>query len=176
MELTRSDIEQLLKVIDSAPFDVIHIEWKGLKLSLKRGGEGGAFDPTELTQFSIPPTSAGQDPSPPPVQASEAAGTSDSPPMPTTPAPAVDTVDTDSGVSVKSPTVGIFYRRPEPSAPPFVEEGERVEEGDTLCLIEVMKVFTAITAEVSGTLERVLVEDNAMVEHDQILMLITPDD
>ncbi len=51
-----------------------------------------------------------------------------------------------------------------------------MEEGDTLCLIEVMKVFTAITAEVSGTLERVLVEDNAMVEHDQILMLITPDD
>ncbi len=175
MELTRSDIEQLLKLIDSAPFDVIHIEWKGLKLSLKRG-EGGAFDPTELVRFSAPPASAAQEPSPPPVQVSEAGETSDPSSLPATPAPAVDTVDTGSGVSVKSPTVGIFYRRPEPGAPPFVEEGERVEEGDTLCLIEVMKVFTAITAEVSGTLERVLAEDNAMVEHDQILMLITPDD
>ena len=174
MELTRSDIEQLLKLVDSAPFDVIHIEWKGLKLSLKRGS-GTAFDPSELTHLSPATEFNSQDPSPPPAPAYEAAPKPE--PLPVAPATGsgAGSTNPEEGVPVKSPTVGIFYRRPEPNAPPFVEKGSPVKQGDTLCLIEVMKVFTAITAEVSGTVERLLVEDNTMVEAGQTLMLIVPD-
>lgn len=177
MELDRSDIEQILKLIDEASFDLIQIEWKGLKILLKRGPDG-AFDPAELAEV-LPPAAAA---------ASEVAAPAKSTlnnDVPAAREPELDSAPTGSsteaddfgdGVAVKSPTVGMFYRRPDPSAPPFAEEGARVEQGDTLCLIEVMKLFTAITAEVSGKIERVLVEDGAMVEFDQTLMLITPDD
>ena len=77
-------------------------------------------------------------------------------------------------VRVTSPMVGTFYRRPAPDQPAFVEEGQRVEAGDTLCLIEAMKLFNEITAETAGTVRSVALEDAAPAEFGQLLFLIEP--
>ncbi len=174
MELNRSDIEQILKLIDGAPFDVIHIEWKGLKISLNRGSDG-AFDQNKISAFSSAPNATSNDTAntPHPPFSKGILNVSEQSTLSTHQHIRDEIVESDVSVAVKAPTVGMFYRRPEPSAPPFVEEGATVDEGDTLCLIEVMKVFTAITSPKAGKVDRIMVDDNAMVEHDQILFLIT---
>ena len=71
--------------------------------------------------------------------------------------------------------VGRAFRRPTPEEAPYVEVGSRVAAGDTVCLIEVMKLFTAIESPVSGTVAAIAFEDGAAVEYDQPLIWITPD-
>lgn len=83
----------------------------------------------------------------------------------------VDSANTDA-VQVKAPVVGVFYRQPEPGAPPFVEVGSRVGKGDTVGLLEVMKMFTSVTAPTAGTIKAILADNNEFVEFDQPLMLI----
>jgi acetyl-CoA carboxylase biotin carboxyl carrier protein len=73
---------------------------------------------------------------------------------------------------VMSPLPGIFYRRPAPDKPPYKSEGDRVKEGDTIGLVEVMKQFTEIHADASGQILRFLVENEAPVEPEQPLLLI----
>ena len=80
----------------------------------------------------------------------------------------------DGLVRVTSPMVGTFYRRPGPDQPAFVEEGQRVEAGDTLCLIEAMKLFNEIVAEQGGTVRTIALEDAAPAEFGQLLFLIEP--
>ncbi len=75
-------------------------------------------------------------------------------------------------ISVTSPSVGIFYRRSEPDAHPYVEVGSFVEEGDTLALIEVMKTFGPVSTEVRGHIVDILAKDGEMVEHGQTLFRI----
>jgi acetyl-CoA carboxylase biotin carboxyl carrier protein len=70
--------------------------------------------------------------------------------------------------------VGTFYRRPGPDEPPFVEVGQRVEAGDTLCLIEAMKLFNEIVAERAGVVRTVCLEDAAPAEFGQLLFLLEP--
>jgi acetyl-CoA carboxylase biotin carboxyl carrier protein len=76
------------------------------------------------------------------------------------------------GHVVKSPMVGTFYRSAQPGAAPFVEEGKAVKAGDTLCIIEAMKLLNEIDAEVSGTIKQVLVENGQPVEFGQPLFII----
>ena len=75
---------------------------------------------------------------------------------------------------VKSPIIGTFYRKPSPEKPNFVEVGDRVNVGDTLCVIEAMKLFNEIEAETSGTIVKILVDDSTPVEFDQPLFVIDP--
>jgi acetyl-CoA carboxylase biotin carboxyl carrier protein len=77
-------------------------------------------------------------------------------------------------VAVRSPMVGTFYLRPSPDQPPFVTVGATVQADDTVCLVEVMKMFNTVKADVAGTVERILVETGKPVQHDQIVMLIKP--
>lgn len=77
--------------------------------------------------------------------------------------------------SVKSPMVGTFYRSPEPKAPAFVEVGQHVKADDTVCIIEVMKLFNSISAGHSGTVTHILVNDAEAVEYGQVLIVIDPD-
>ncbi len=77
-----------------------------------------------------------------------------------------------SGTIVESPMVGTFFRSSSPSAEPFTEVGEVVEKGDTLCIIEAMKIMNQIEAEVSGTVRAVLVEDGQAVEYGEPLVVI----
>ncbi len=73
---------------------------------------------------------------------------------------------------VRSPMVGTFYRAPSPDAPPFVEEGDSVRKGQTLCIIEAMKMMNEIEAEVAGRIVRILCENAQAVEYGQPLMVV----
>jgi acetyl-CoA carboxylase biotin carboxyl carrier protein len=103
-------------------------------------------------------------------------------PVPVVPAPiAVAPVEAETapvaeaaGDTIKSPIIGTFYRKPSPDKPNFVEVGDHVNEGDTLCVIEAMKLFNEIEAEMSGTIVKILVEDSTPVEFDQPLFVIDP--
>ncbi len=77
-------------------------------------------------------------------------------------------------IDVKSPMVGTFYRAPEPGAEPYVKVGSRVGNGQTLCIIEAMKIMNELEAEVSGTIKEVLVEDAQPVEFGQVLFRVEP--
>jgi acetyl-CoA carboxylase biotin carboxyl carrier protein len=77
-------------------------------------------------------------------------------------------------ITMKSPIIGTFYRKPSPDKPAFVEVGDTISKGDVLCVIEAMKLFNDIESEVSGKIIKVLVEDSSPVEFDQPLFLIDP--
>jgi len=91
---------------------------------------------------------------------------------PSAPAPDADAPEQADGHSVKSPMVGIFYRASSPGSGAFVEVGQSVNAGDTLCIIEAMKLLNEIEAEVSGTVKAVLVDNGQPVEYGQPLFLI----
>ena len=77
-------------------------------------------------------------------------------------------------VAVRAPNLGTFYRAPKPGAPAYVEVGQQIDAGTEVCLIEVMKLFTPVKAGVAGTVREVCVDDAAMVEFEQVLVIIEP--
>lgn len=77
-------------------------------------------------------------------------------------------------IQVKSPMIGTFYRSSSPDKPPYVKVGDRVVKGDTVCIVEAMKLFNEIESEVSGKIVKVLVEDAQPIEYDQPLFLVDP--
>jgi len=87
-----------------------------------------------------------------------------------TPAPAA--APAQSGHQVKSPMVGTFYNKASPTSAPFVTQGQQVNAGDTLCIIEAMKMMNQIEADKSGTISAILVEDGSPIEFDQVLFVI----
>ncbi|MCX7171939.1 MAG: acetyl-CoA carboxylase biotin carboxyl carrier protein [Proteobacteria bacterium] len=91
-------------------------------------------------------------------------------------APSSEVVIPEGMVAVLAPSLGTFYQAPKPGAQPFVAIGQRVEPDTELCIIEVMKLFTAVRAGVAGIVRRMLVADGQMVEYDQPLFLIEPAD
>lgn len=98
-------------------------------------------------------------------------------PIPTAPAPAAPTPAeaTDDGLhEVLSPMVGTFYQAPSPEADPFVREGDRIESGQTLCIIEAMKILNEIPADIQGEVVEILVGDGQPVEYNQALLKIRP--
>ena len=82
--------------------------------------------------------------------------------------------DDSKYITIKSPIIGTFYRKPSPDKPVFVEVGTDIKEGDVLCVIEAMKLFNEIESEVSGKIVKVLVDDSSPVEFDQPLFLVDP--
>ena len=95
------------------------------------------------------------------------------PPPEASPGPAPEPqAEEPEGHLVRSPMVGTFYRAPSPGAKPFVEEGQQVKEGDTLCIIEAMKILNQIESDQSGVVKRILVENGQPVEYNQPLFLI----
>lgn len=113
-----------------------------------------------------------------PVMAAPApASTAPQPAAPATPAEAEAASGAEGlpdGEIVRSPMVGTFYDAPNPDSEPFVKEGQKVSKGETLCLIEAMKMFNQIESEYSGTVAAVLVESGQPVEFDQPLFVIRP--
>ncbi len=89
--------------------------------------------------------------------------------------PTADQEEEISGHSIKSPMVGTFYRSPSPSAPPFTEVGQRVNEGDTICIVEAMKLLNQIEADKSGVIKKILIDNGQPVEYGQPLFIIDPE-
>ena len=90
--------------------------------------------------------------------------------QPTEPAPA----ETPNWIPVESPMTGMFYRGPSPSEPPYVEEGDLVHEGQTIGLVEAMKVFNEIPAPATGIVRRILAQNATLVQQGEVLMLLEP--
>ena len=101
-------------------------------------------------------------------------------PTPSAPSPVVESstpasdADDNNYITIKSPIIGTFYRKPSPDKPSFVEVGDTVSEGTVLCVIEAMKLFNDIESEVSGKIVKILVDDTSPVEFDQPLFLVDP--
>jgi len=111
-------------------------------------------------------------PAPPPAPAAAPAATGSAPRTEKTAADKILSVT--KGHIVKSPMVGTFYRAPSPGAKPFVEVGQTVKQGQTLCIIEAMKMLNQIEADASGVVSEILVENEAAVQFDQPLFVIEP--
>ncbi len=156
MELTHEDVKRILALIDEAEhLEEIEIAFGDFRLHVRRDAKGRASAPSSVDAAEEAPVAAA------PAKA----------PMPT---PAEEPL-VDGEVAVRAPMLGTFYRSPAPGEPPFVEAGERVKAGDTVCLIEVMKLFTTIRAGIAGVVRRIPAANGQLVEYNEVLIVIAPD-
>ena len=162
MALSYADVGEILKMIDTSSCAEVILELDGIKMVVRKGGQGSSTPESS----AIPGESlSGIDT---PTKEKLITQTSPQPRDKVVSAEAV----ASKGDIIKSPMVGTFYSRPSPEEPPFVIAGQEVKKGDTLCLIEVMKLFTAVECTTDGTVEMIFAEDGALVEFDQPLFSI----
>ncbi|SNR93741.1 acetyl-CoA carboxylase biotin carboxyl carrier protein [Belliella buryatensis] len=152
------EIQDLIDFISNSGLAEVKIETEEFKLSIKKNSE---------THFV---TAAPAAPAPTLAPATAAA------PAPASSAPAAAPAkdDTSKYIEIKSPMIGTFYRTPNPDADSFVNVGDSVKAGQTVCIIEAMKLFNEIESEVSGKIVKVLVDNATPVEYDQPLFLVDP--
>jgi acetyl-CoA carboxylase biotin carboxyl carrier protein len=160
------DIQNLIKFVAKSGASEVKLEMEDVKITIKTGGE------TErMETVAYPASHAVVHAAPAALQApAPAAPVAESAPVAA--APAAD--NNDKYITVKSPIIGTFYRKPSPDKSVFVEVGDSVSPGSVLCVIEAMKLFNEIESEVSGKIVKVLVDDSSPVEFDQPLFLIDP--
>ena len=161
MEL--KEIQNLIKFVAKSGVNEVHVEMGETKVTIKTGGDVVQQVVTAPAAIEVA-TPAAPVASPAPAPAAE----------PAPPAPAAATAENDNHITIKSPIIGTFYRKPSPDKPNFVEAGDQVNEGDVLCVVEAMKLFNEIESEVSGTIVKVLVDDSSPVEFDQPLFIVDP--
>lgn len=161
MEL--KEIQNLIKFVAKSGVNEVHVEMGETKVTIKTGGDVVQQVVTAPAAIEVA-TPAAPVVAPAPAPAAE----------PAPPAPAAATAENDNHITIKSPIIGTFYRKPSPDKPNFVEAGDQVNEGDVLCVVEAMKLFNEIESEVSGTIVKVLVDDSSPVEFDQPLFIVDP--
>ena len=153
------DIQNLIKFVAKSGATEVKLEMEDIKVTIKTGAEK-----TETTIVQQAPMAQM------PV-AQPSAPVATDPQTPAVPAAA----DEDSKyIVIKSPIIGTMYRKPSPDKPLFVEVGSTINVGDTVCIIEAMKLFNEIESEVSGKIVKILVDDASPVEFDQPLFLVDP--
>ncbi len=164
-EMNTTEIRNLIDFIAKSGLNEVNIETKELKLHVKREPDQKIFKSSPGPATSAPAPVAH------PVS-SAAEQLSQYTPPPAKPAAEISGKKT---VDIKSPMIGTFYRSSTPDSPPFVSVGDKVSKGQTVCIIEAMKLFNEIESEVSGTVVKVLVENATPVEYDQVLFVVEPD-
>ena len=165
MTLTYRDIAEILKAIDESQAEEIEIEVEGLRLAIRKKGASSQSFAHQAPAVSETDSSDSRE-----------ATTLEARPIISEPVAMDDTQAPPGHEIVRSPMVGTFYSRPNSEANPFVEPGTTVAEGDPLCLIEVMKLYTTVESTTSGTVVSVFAEDGKLVEFDQQLFLVKIDD
>ena len=159
------EIQSLIKFVAKSGASEVSLEMKDVKITIKTSNDKA---PVVISTPNIQsPTPADISSVSQPQVASQL-----SEPAPITP-PAASEEDSNL-ITVKSPIIGTFYRKPAPDKPVFVEVGDIVSEGSVLCVIEAMKLFNEIESEVSGKIVKILVDDSSHVEFDQPLFLVDP--
>ena len=170
MDLSHEDVQSILKIIDDSLLDELHLEIGDFKLVVRRRA-GGA-------PLATPGPSSSDVGSQGKVSEAAVWPEGGSEPVVSRGASPAATARRDpvrrGGVEVKAPMVGTFYRSPAPGAAPFVEVGSVVDEEDTVCIIEVMKLMNSIRAGCRGQVVEICAENAAMVEFSQVLMVIEP--
>ncbi len=154
------EIQSLIKFVAKSGASEVKLEMKDVKITI-RTGDSHKGETTYIQQ--VPAMAA--------AQAAPQAPTSDAAPAATV---ATESSEDSKYITVKSPIIGTFYRKPSPDKPMFVEVGSNINTGDVLCVIEAMKLFNEIESEVSGKIVKILVDDASPVEFDQPLFLVDP--
>ncbi|MBI1742117.1 acetyl-CoA carboxylase biotin carboxyl carrier protein [Candidatus Acetothermia bacterium] len=156
-----NEIQALIEMFERSTLSELTLERGGERLILKRDPVQGGV---KASSASVKATANPVAPAPAPASI---------PTAPTSPVSTAEKVPEKlEGYVVKSPIVGTFYRRPGPNEEPYVVVGDRVEKGDTVCLVEAMKVMNEIKSEQSGIVEKILVEDGKPVEYGQALLVL----
>ncbi|NOX90801.1 MAG: acetyl-CoA carboxylase biotin carboxyl carrier protein [Calditrichaeota bacterium] len=158
------EVKQLIKIVENSNISEIEIEEEGKKLRItktfpSKNGETVVFPSFQQTLPAMAPQPAPAAAPQPAAPAEDAAAVTETPRK-------------DNIVEVRSPMVGTFYRAPSPDADPYVEIGQTVAVGQTLCIIEAMKLMNEIESEVAGKVVDILVENAQPVEFNQVLFLI----
>ena len=172
MDLNEDDVIQIIRYLDESNFNELRLQLGDLRIVVNRTGSVAPLPetddaPTTGPQATLPP-------SPPLPPAYEPSATAVSPAAETA-HQSDEPAQGGQRISITSPMLGTFYRAPAPGEPPFVEVGTVVDEDTTVCIIEVMKLFSTIKAEKRGRVSRVSVEDGQLVEYGQVLFLLEPE-
>jgi acetyl-CoA carboxylase biotin carboxyl carrier protein len=155
-----TEIQDLIKFVAKSGVTEVEIEQKDFKITIK--SESKKVEQQYVIQQAAP-------------QQTQAAPSVAAPSVAAPVAPVAEKQDDDSKyITVKSPMIGTFYRSAGPDKDPFVGVGQSITKGDTVCIIEAMKLFNEIESEVSGKIVKVLVDDASPVEYDQPLFLVDP--
>ena len=165
-EMNTTEIRDLIDFIAKSGLNEVNIETKELKLHVKREPDQKIFksSPVATSPAIVPIPSA----------VTTAVEQLAQHPAPAAPKSATESTGKKT-VEIKSPMIGTFYRSSSPDSPPFVSVGDKVTKGQTVCIIEAMKLFNEIESEVSGTIVKALVENATPVEYDQVLFVVEPD-
>ena len=154
------EIQNLIKFVANSGVAEVKLEMDDVKITIRTTLEGNVTEATYVQQLpaqnALPQAAA-------PQQLAPVAA-----------APEAAPVENAHYVTIKSPIIGTFYRKPAPDKPMFVEVGKTIAKGDVLCVIEAMKLFNEIESEISGKIVKILVDDMSPVEFDQPLFLVDP--
>ena len=151
------EIQNLIKFVANSGVAEVKLEMDDVKITIRTTLEGNVSETTYVQQM----------PAQPALQQAVA-------PQQVAPAAAPAVVENTHYITIKSPIIGTFYRKPSPDKPMFVEVGSSIGKGDVLCVIEAMKLFNEIESEISGKIVKILVDDMSPVEFDQPLFLVDP--
>ena len=156
-----SEIRDLIDFISQSGLNEVDIETKELKLHVKREPDQKVFKASAAPVVAAPVA----------VQAAPVAAA----PVAAAPKGEKPVAAGKKTVDIKSPMIGTFYRSSNPDSPPFASVGDKIKKGQTVCIIEAMKLFNEIESEVSGTIVKVNLENSSPVEYDQVLFVVEPD-
>ncbi|HEX8270930.1 MAG TPA: acetyl-CoA carboxylase biotin carboxyl carrier protein [Flavobacterium sp.] len=154
------EIQNLIRFVAKSGATEVKLEMDDFKITIKTTNENAAPEVSYMHQAPVSPALP-QAAAPQPV-------------APTAPAEAPAASEDAKYITIKSPIIGTFYRKPSPDKPMFVEVGSAIAKGDVLCVIEAMKLFNEIESEYSGKIVKILVDDMSPVEFDQPLFLVDP--
>ena len=155
------DIQNLIKFVAKSGAREVKLEMEDIKITIRTGNDDQKGEATYFQQMPSMMTAQPQI-----IHQQQTENVAHAAPV----APAEDS----KYVTIKSPIIGTFYRKPSPDKPMFIEVGDNIGPGDVLCVIEAMKLFNEIESEVSGKIIKILVDDSSPVEFDQPLFLIDP--
>ncbi|MCW8897630.1 MAG: acetyl-CoA carboxylase biotin carboxyl carrier protein [Flavobacteriales bacterium] len=166
-----SEIQELIKFVAKSGVSEVEIENKDFKITIKTPPYKRGNQPTVevIRQEVVQPQQAQQAP----VAAAPQAQPQATPAAPAAPAKEAPSEDANY-VTIKSPMIGTFYRKPSPDKPNYVSVGDEVKNETVVCVIEAMKLFNEIEAEINGKIVKILVDDGSPVEYDQPLFLVDP--
>ena len=154
------EIQNLIKFVANSGVAEVKLEMDDVKITIRTTLEGNVTETTYVQQ--MPNHTPLQQVAVPQQIAA------------VTPAVEAPLVENSHYITIKSPIIGTFYRKPSPDKPMFVEVGKTIAKGDVLCVIEAMKLFNEIESEVTGKIVKILVDDMSPVEFDQPLFLVDP--
>jgi acetyl-CoA carboxylase biotin carboxyl carrier protein len=154
------EIQNLIKFVANSGVAEVKLEMDDVKITIRTTLEGNVTEATYVQQLPV------QNALPQAVAPQQIA--------PVAAAPEAPAAENANFITIKSPMIGTFYRKPAPDKPMFAEVGKTIAKGDVLCVIEAMKLFNEIESEISGKIVKILVDDMSPVEFDQPLFLVDP--